>query len=245
MAYPLIVFMVSAVFCFIVLRQFGERRRPYQLAWAISLGCAAAGSLSYVVFLAADRPEIAFRLYYICGALLTAPMLGLGSLLLASRTPAAQRRTRRVVVGLTVACCVDGVLLLVSPIHESVLRLLDGGPGTDPPVYAAGPWEPLLVVVNVLGALLVVGVAIYSGWQLYRHAGSRRLLVANALIAAGTYAISQAGGQARTGFGAGAFWLTMALGWIVLFGGFLCTFSPRVEAAPARRAPGRADAATA
>jgi len=31
--------------------------------------------------------------------------------------------------------------------------------------------------------------------------------------------------MARTGHGVGLFWLTMAIGWVVLFSGFLLTFN--------------------
>ena len=196
MEYPLIVFAVSGAFCTIVLRQFTRRRRPYQLAWGIALGSAAAGSLSYVVFLLAGRPELAFRLYYILGALLTAPLLGIGSLLLAARTPDARHRLRWPIGLIALGCLVGTILLLVNPIHANLLGQLDGGPGTNPDVYATGPWEPLLIALNIIGAACVFGVAANSAWQLYRRSGTRRLVVANGLIALGTYVISQAGGQA-------------------------------------------------
>ncbi len=245
MGYPLVVFAVSTVFCATVLQQYVHRRRSYQLAWSLALGSASAGSLAYVVFLLAGRPALAFRLYYIFGALLTAPLLGIGSLLLASRTPEARRRVRRIISLVGLGCMAGAALLLVNPIHAELLRQLDGGPGTNPDVYAEGAWKPVLIVLNIVGAVGVFGVALHSGWQLYRRSGTRRLVVANGLIAFGTYVISQAGGQARTGFGAGAFWLTMAVGWLVLFGGFLCTFSLRSESSSARQTISRRDAATA
>jgi hypothetical protein len=228
--YPLIVLLVSGSFCTAVALQFRQRRRPYQLAWALALAAGALGSLAYIVFLQASKPELAFRVYYIGGALLTAPLLGLGSLYLVARSPAAKVRVRwvvRVVVGLSL---IGVVLLLASPVHTAALQQLDGGPGTD--VLKDGPWKPILILLNIQGAVCVFGVAVYSAWQLYRRSGTRTLLAANALIALGTFIISQAGAEARTGFGAGAFWLTMTVGWVVLFGGFLCTFGP----APAPRA---------
>jgi hypothetical protein len=245
MGYPLVVFIVSGLFCAIVLHQYMQRHKPYQLAWTVSLASASAGSLAYVIFLVAGRPELAFRLYYILGALLTAPLLGIGSLLLAAHSSQARARVRWVIVTVGVASFACAVLLLINPIHANLLSQLDGGPGTQPDVYASGPWEPLLIVLNIAGAVSVFGVAVQSGWRLYRRSGTGMMVTANVLIALGTYVISQAGGMARTGFGAGAFWLTMAVGWIVLFGGFLCTFSPRVEAAVARRSVARPGAITA
>jgi hypothetical protein len=231
--YPLIVFVVSGAFMAAVLRQYVQRRRPHQLVWTFSLASAAGGSLAYFLFLAAGKAELAFRLYYILGALLTAPLLGLGSLLLMARSDAAQARVRWVVCVVVAGCIIDAILLLTNPIDRTVLQKLNGGPGTD--VYPSGPWEPLLIVLAIFGAAAVIGVAIYSGWQLYKRTGTGRLVAANVLIALGTITIAEAGGQARTGFGPGLFWLTMTVGWIVLFGGFLLTFNlQRVSPNPAR-----------
>jgi hypothetical protein len=223
--YPLFVFVVSSVFFLAVARQYVQRRRPHQFAWALSLAAAAAGSLCYVIFLAADKSELAFRLYYVFGALLTAPLLGLGSILIISRDAAALVRARWIVYVVSAACAAGTIALLTNPIHATVLHRLNGGPGTNPDVYAAGPGVAFVVVLNIFGALAVVGVAIYSAWQLYKRRGSRRLVAANVIIALGTYVISQAGGMARTDHGVGLFWLTMAIGWVILFAGFLLTFN--------------------
>jgi hypothetical protein len=235
--YPFFVFLVSSVFFLAVARQYVQRRRPHQLAWALSLAAAAAGSLSYVLFLAADKSELAFRLYYIFGALLTAPLLGLGSILIISRGEQAMARARWVVYAVSAACVAGTAALLINPINSTVLHRLNGGPGTNPDVYNAGPGVVFVVVLNIFGALAVVGVAIYSAWQLYKRHGSRRLVTANVIIALGTYVISQAGGMARTDHGVGLFWLTMAIGWVVLFAGFLLTFNlHRDVPVPARSA---------
>ncbi len=225
MGYPFFVFVVSGLFFLAAARQYVQRRRPHQLAWALSLASAAAGSLCYVIFLAADKSELAFRLYYVFGALLTAPLLGLGSILIISRNDQAMARARWVVYVVSAACAIGTVALLINPIHSTVLHRLNGGPGTNPDVYAAGPGVVFVVVLNIFGALAVVGVAIYSAWLLYKRHGSRRLVAANVIIALGTYVISQAGGMARTDHGVGLFWLTMAIGWVVLFAGFLLTFN--------------------
>ena len=236
MGYPLFVFVVSGMFFLVVARQYAQRRRPYQFAWALSLATAVAGSLAYVIFLAADKSELAFRLYYVFGALLTAPLLGLGSILVISRSDAARVRARWVVSVVALLCVAGAIVLLTNPVNTQVLGQLNGGPGTNPDVYTANSGKVFVIVLNIFGALAVFGVAIYSAWQLYKRRGSPRLVTANVVIALGTYIISQAGGQARTGHGVGLFWLTMTIGWIVLFGGFLLTFTVHRESvAPLRQ----------
>lgn len=245
-AYPLIVLIVSAVFGAAVFRQYRRRHRQYQLIWSFSLLMAALGSLAYIVFLLGGKSELAFRVYYICGALLTAPLLGMGSLLLAARSDPAQRRMQWVLRTLIVLGAIGALLLLVSPIDGVALQHVNGGPGDrpdtavagHPDVYRTGIWLLFLIVLNIFGAAAVIGVALYSGWQLWKRRIAGRLVAANALIALGTYVISQAGGQARTGLGAGFFWVTMAIGWVVLFCGFLLT--SRGQREPATQAQGSA-----
>jgi len=238
MGYPLIVFVISSVFFLMVARQYLRRRRPYQLAWALSLATAVGGSLAYVIFLAADKSELAFRLYYVFGALLTAPLLGLGSILVISRGEAAKARARWIVWGVGILAVVGAIVLLTNPLdHRALIQLGSSGsstyagPGTNPDVYTANSGKAFVIGLNIFGALAVFGVALYSAWQLYKRHGSPRLVTANVVIALGTYIISQAGGQARTGHGAGLFWLTMTIGWIVLFGGFMLTSTVHRESA--------------
>jgi len=222
-AYPLVVLLVSLAFCIAVFRQYLQRRRPYQLIWTVSLAMAAIGSLAYIVFLQDGKSEAAFRVYYICGALLTAPLLGCGSILLIARSPLAQRRARIVTGVVIVLCTIGAVLLLTGPLDATLLHRLNGGSGSDPSVYKQGPGVAFIAVLNSFGALAVIGVALYSGWQLRKRDISSNLAAANVLIAAGTIVISLAGTVARVGVNDSLFWLTMAVGWVVLFGGFLLT----------------------
>jgi cation transport ATPase len=145
-----------------------------------------------------------------------------------------------VVTVVGVLCLVGVVVLLTNPVNSQVLHRLDGGPGTNPDVYTAASGKAFVIVLNIFGALAVFGVALYSAWQLYKRRGSPRLVTANVVIALGTYIISQAGGMARTGHGSGLFWLTMTIGWIVLFGGFLLTFTVHRESAASIRQPAQA-----
>ncbi len=66
-------------------QRFRLHRRPELLAWAAALAAfaLAAGALAWGA--AAGWSEAAFRVYYLGGALLTAPLLGAGSLLLVGR----------------------------------------------------------------------------------------------------------------------------------------------------------------
>jgi hypothetical protein len=239
MGYPVIVFVVSTVFMVSVFRQYQRRHRPYQIVWVLSLATASLGSLAYVFFLGADKTELAFRLYYIFGAMLSAPLLGLGSMLLASRSDRARQVTRITIYVVAVLSVIGAISLLTTRINTSALAMLDGGPGTSG-VYASGVWLPIIAVLNSFGAIAVIGVALYSAWQVWRREGPAQYLAANSLIALGTLVIAAAGSTARLGFGAGLFWLTMAVGWVVLYGGFLLTYMLHRPATTPASPPARA-----
>jgi hypothetical protein len=66
-----------------------ERGSPQLAAWAAALGAYAVASAALAWGAASGWGDAAFRVYYLFGGLLTAPLLGVGSLLLAGRRWAA------------------------------------------------------------------------------------------------------------------------------------------------------------
>jgi hypothetical protein len=70
-------------------RRLRETRRLELAAWAASLGAYSLASAALAWGAAHGWDARAFRVYYLCGGLLTAPLLGAGSLLLTGRRWAA------------------------------------------------------------------------------------------------------------------------------------------------------------
>jgi hypothetical protein len=70
-------------------RRWRATRAPQFAAWSASLLAYALASAALAWGAAAGWNEASFRVYYTCGALLTAPLLGVGSLLLIGRRWAA------------------------------------------------------------------------------------------------------------------------------------------------------------
>ena len=66
-----------------------ETRRPELAAWAASLGAYALAAAALAWGAAHGWDARSFRVYYLFGGLLTAPLLGAGSLLLSGRRWAA------------------------------------------------------------------------------------------------------------------------------------------------------------
>lgn len=206
------VTLVTAVFSVSVLRQWLRRGRPYQAAWLAALTMATIAAGSYVLFLLLGRPAVLFRLYYLFGAALNVAYLGLGSLYLTWR-----RSLGSLVIVLLAASIVTASAVFAAPVNAAQLAVTSGA-GTQ--VLGAGPWLPLLILMNTFGTVCLVGTALYSAWRTWQRGGAIDRAAANVVIAAGALTIAGAGTLARF-TGAGGFWLTMLVGWIIMYAGFV------------------------
>jgi hypothetical protein len=180
-------------------RRWRERRVPAFLAWAVSLlaYALAAGALAWGS--AAGWNEASFRVYYMCGALLTAPLLGAGSLLLSGRRWAGP--VALVYVGFAVGVGIAAEL--TSPVHETSIPEAQDH-------LAFVPTRLVAVLANSLGTLAVVIVALLT---------IRRRPLGNTLILLGV--ASAAAGSAIAGLGVAQTSLFIAVGALLLYAGFL------------------------
>jgi hypothetical protein len=179
--------------------RYRSSRRPELLAWAAGLGAYAVAAAAIAWGEAAGWDERSFRVYYAAGALLTAPLLGAGSLLLAGRRRAGP--VALVYVGLAV-----GVALAV-PVHGAFAA--HGIPAAQDHL-AFLPARLVAIVANVLGTLAVVVVALRS---------LRRRPLGNGLIIAGIAAAAL--GSGLSGLGAAGSAVGIAVGAVLLYAGFV------------------------
>jgi hypothetical protein len=176
-----------------------ERRAPELFAWAGSLGCYAVASAALAWSAAAGWSATSFRVYYLFGALLTAPLLGAGSLIRAGRRWAAP-------AALVFAGVATGVMLaepLVGEVGGEAIP--EAGDHLD--------WLParaLAVVGNSLGTLAVVVVAALT---------FRRRPLGNASIVAGVAVAAL--GSALFGLGVVQSALSLAVAAALLYVGFV------------------------
>jgi hypothetical protein len=189
--------------------------RPELLAWSEGLAAYAVAAAAIAWGEAAGWDDRAFRVYYAAGALLTAPLLGAGSLLLVGRRRAAPMAL--VYVGLAV-----GVSLAV-PVHGAFAA--HGIPAAQDHL-AFVPARLLAIVANIAGTLAVVVVALRS---------FRRRPLANGLIIAGITAAALGSGLA--GLGAAGSALGIAIGAALLYLGFVAP--AQLSALPRPRAAQR------
>jgi hypothetical protein len=153
-----------------LLRRYRERRAPELAAWSASLGAFAVASGALAWGAAAGWSEAPFRVYYLCGGLLTAALLGAGSLLRVGvrwAAPAALLYS-----GL--AAGVAAAAPLTAPVG-----------GTEIPAaqdhLELFPARVLAIAGNSLGTLAAVGVAL---WTIRARPVGNGLIVAGVAVAA-------------------------------------------------------------
>jgi hypothetical protein len=174
------------------------RRAPELAAWSASLVAYAVASAALAWGAAAGWDDASFRVYYLFGGLLTAPLLGLGSLLLTGRRSALAPALVYVGVAIGVAISV--------PLHGEIA-------GTSIP-HAQDhldfwPARLLAIVGNAAGTAAVLGVAI---------ATIRRRPLGNVLILTGVGVAAL--GTALAGLGTAQTAVFVAVAAILLYGGF-------------------------
>ena len=217
--------VVTGLFAGAVLRQYARRKRPSQLYWSIALIMAFLATLAYVLMVIIGPTSsigiALFRIYYILGAALVPAWLGLGSIALV----ASPRITRICLIVLIALSILAIVLISTATINMSKLSQIAGTPGTG--ILEPGAWLVTIIILNTLGVLAVVGVALYSGWKLIRRQSSVagiqtiNLLWANVLILVGDLLNAAAGSLARFFGLQSSFWIIQAFGWTVFFAGVL------------------------
>lgn len=180
-----------------------ERRRPELAAWAFALLAYAVASAALAWGTAAGWDPRSFRVYYLFGGLLTAALLGLGSLLLYG--------WRRIVgpalvyvglaVGIAVSVPVHGAFGEEIPAAQDHLELV--------------PARLVAIVANTAGTVAVLAVAL---------ATIRRRPLGNALVVAGVAVAAL--GTALSGLGTARTAVFVAIAAVLLYGGFTAS-TPR------------------
>jgi hypothetical protein len=190
-----------------LVRRYRRRRASELVAWSGALGsyALAAGALAWGE--AAGWNDAAFRVYYLGGAMLTAALLGIGSLLLVGRRWAAPLGLLYVglAVGIAVAVPIEGTL--------SGTQLPEAQDALD-----LWPARVVAIAANTLGTVAVVAIAL---------ATMRRRPLGNALLLAGVGVAAIGTGLA--GLGVGALAPAIALAALLLYAGMI---TPRAGARP-------------
>lgn len=228
--------LVAVAFALSTLDRWLRRRRPHELAWTVSLGFFAVGSLALWWAESTGWGLGSFRLFYMAGAVLNVPWLALGTVYLLAGERAGDRVRAWLVPlsGLTVG------IVGFAPTRTGVAG--DELP-TGKEVFGVAP-RVLAAVGSGVAALVIIVGALWSAWRVWRGrrpslSGARqigspgRLVVGNLLIATGTLVLSASGTLAARLGKDRSFVVTLLVGIVVLFAGFLVATSQRRRPAAA------------
>jgi len=182
-----------------LVRRFRARRAPELAAWAAGLAAysLAAGALAWGA--AAGWSGAAFRVYYLGGALLTAALLGAGSLLLVGRRFVGPLAIAYVGIAIGIAVAMP---LQIQPSGTDIPQAQD--------VLSLWPARVVAIAGNSVGTLAVVAVAV---------ATLRSRPLGNALLLAGIAVAAVGSGLA--GLGVGAIAPAIVVAALLLYAGFV------------------------
>ncbi len=183
----------------LLIRRHRERPSPEWPLWAAALACFALASAALAWGGAAGWDDRSFRAYYLFGGLLTAALLGLGSLARAGvpRATGLALAWSGIAVGIAIAVPLDPTVA--------------GGAIPEPGAHLAiFPARTAAIAGNVLGTLAAAAVAVR---------GLRRRPIGNVLILAGLAVAASGSLAAGLGEGPGALYALAAAS--LLYGGFV------------------------
>ncbi len=181
---PGLTSILALVFAIMLLDQWRERRRGFQLVWMFGMLWYGIGAGAEALAAAGGWNEVLYRTWYLTGAVWTAAWLGLGTAFLLGRTR----------FGYTYA-----VLLLLSGLVALMIR--------NSPSYAGAGPLPLLYLIGALILALAIGVETYFSndtWPRFAAGAivgvtllSLVLMVATPPLAAPGYFLDPATGQPK------------------------------------------------
>jgi hypothetical protein len=185
--------VMAAVFALAVLRRWWVRRSgPHLLWWGGGLWAFGVGTCMEAIVTIWGWQPVAFRIWYVAGALLGGAPLAQGTVYLLLRRRTAHRLTAVLVPYLLVAA----VCVLAAPLDVA---------GAEPQrlsgAVLAWPWVRLLTPpVNLYAAGFLVGGAVLSAWRFRLRRETRHRVIGNALIAVGALLPGIGGAATRFGF---------------------------------------------
>ncbi|MBI3733453.1 MAG: hypothetical protein HY259_08365 [Chloroflexi bacterium] len=245
----LLPFVTTAImFLFVgwVFLRYSQRRSAHMLMWGIGLALFAIGSFAEAYSAFAFDPLV-FRLWYLCGAVLTAAWIGQGTVYLLLR-----KKWGHVTLAVLVLLSAAAALIMFTtdlqtqnfdparplsdqyatkelkpdepaPAGTKVVEIDRQGQRvrTIPGIIPLGaPIRSTTAIFNIYGTLALVGGALYSTYLFWRKRVMGNRVIGNILIAAGALSIASASTLTRLGYG-GYLYLGELIAAVAMFAGFI------------------------
>ena len=181
---PILSTIITFIFTAAVFNRFRVKHGLHLLFWSIGLLLYGIGTLTEVIMLFTYN-ELALKLWYLSGAMLTAAWLGQGTvnLLVRRRGVASTLNIMLIIVSLLAL-----VLVLLAPVTPAAANYNPAQPLSaqyKDILTRSGIVVLLTILLNIYGTLTLVGGAIYSAYIFWRKKVLFNRMVGNILIAAG------------------------------------------------------------
>ncbi|MEJ2600070.1 MAG: hypothetical protein P8Z00_17180 [Anaerolineales bacterium] len=227
--------IVTFIFAVAVFNRYRYKKGKHLLMWGIGLIFYGLGTLTEVILSFSFSP-IALKVWYLCGAMLTAAWLGQGTVFLLVRR---RNVAPALAAGLGVVSLLALALIMAAPITPAAATFNTGAPVSvqyQTILTRSGLITLLTILLNVYGTLTLVGGAIYSAFLFWRKKVLVNRLLGNILIAAGALMPAMAGSFVKAGL---VDWLYLSefVGVLLMYFGFLqATTTKVIEQKPATAA---------
>ena len=227
---------VTLIFAIAVFDRYHRRGGKHLFLWGIGLVLYGLGTLTEAILAFTFNP-LAIRLWYLCGAMLTAAWLGQGTVhLLVRKRGAAPALT----ILIAVISLIAFGLVLLAPVTPTA-----AGFDTSQPVSAQ--YKDILTrndgivaltfLLNIYGTLTLVGGAIYSAFLFWRKRILVHRMAGNILIAVGALLPAMAGSFIKIGL-VDMLYVSEFMGVVLMYSGFILATTPvHVGAAAVTSAP--------
>lgn len=223
--------VLACLFAVATFQRAAAGRGPHQWAWTVALVLFAAAAAALAIGVSTGWDVGTYKVFYLCGAILSVPWLALGTVFLLLGG-AVGRRVRGGLVFFSGLALGALLLATVEPVSGRAIPV-----GRD--TFTQALPRVLAALASGVGAVVIVVGALWSLVQLTRARavpGRTRLAVANGLVALGTLVLSSGGlVQGLVGHDE-AFCLTLAAGIAVIYTGFLVADGSRAHP-PVRISP--------
>jgi hypothetical protein len=228
---PFLSTLVTFAFAAAVFRRNTVKHGPYLLLWGIGLVLFGIGTLSEVI-LAFTFSGLVLKLWYLCGAMLTAAWLGQGTIHLLVR----KRGVAISMTGVLAAVSLLAIVLVLSapltPAASSYNLGMAISSQYQDILTRGGLTIALTIILNIYGTLALMGGAIYSAVIFWRKRVLMNRMIGNILIAIGALAPAMAGSFVKMGLVDGLYFSEL-IGVVLMYIGFIqATTVPARESAP-------------
>ena len=209
---PILTTILSAIFFVILYRHWKAKGRPdYLLWWTLGVLCYGLGTLTESWVGLFGWSEVAFKAWYILGALLGGFPLAQGSVFLVFEKKMATRMMTVVIIVILAAT----ILVLLSPIDHSLAE----------PTRLTGKvlvWKKVRWItpfINVYSFIFLVGGAFYSAYRYSKDSAYRNRFWGNLFIAIGGLLPGIGGSFTKIGF-TEVLYITELVGIVLIFTGY-------------------------